>query len=171
MDHDTSIPPFIQIQLPDGSITLIDSVDSDLAKLKWRLSSPGYAHRTKSQNYKRISIALHRLILERVVGRPLLKDDCADHINGDRLDNRRANLRLASRDENSRNRGMHKNSKSGYKGVSWSQKLSKWQAFITTNSRKKFLGRFNDIKDAARAYNTAAILYHGEFARLNIIED
>jgi hypothetical protein len=63
------------------------------------------------------------------------------------------------------------NNSSGYKGVSWDKKTSKWQAYITINSKMKALGRFAEVKDAVRAYNAAALLNYGDEAYLNPIED
>jgi hypothetical protein len=94
-----------------------------------------------------------------------------DHINNDGMDNRRANLRAATRAQNSRNR---KNSlKSGgsiYKGVSWDKKSRKWKARIGCDSKTIYLGHFENEIDAAKAYDWAAKKYHGEFASLNFPE-
>lgn len=90
-----------------------------------------------------------------------------DHINGDTLDNRKCNLRVCTSAENIRNRKLHKNSISGYKGV---RKQGKnWRATIRANDKRIFLGVFNTKEEAAAAYNEASKKYHGEFARINTI--
>lgn len=90
-----------------------------------------------------------------------------DHINGDRLDNRRSNLRLCTSSENKMNRGIRCDTKSGYKGVSWHKQRNKWTARIKAGNTYKHLGLFDDVKEAALAYNQASLKYHGEFAWLN----
>ncbi len=92
-----------------------------------------------------------------------------DHINGNPLDNRRENLRICENAENNRNKGLTKASTSGYKGVSLYKRSGTWRAYIVTNYKQKHLGTFDNPIDAAKAYNVAAIKFHGEFARLNDI--
>ena len=92
-----------------------------------------------------------------------------DHINGDRLDNRRENLRIVTNWQNQMNRGMTINNSSGYKGVRL-RRSGKWEAQIRVNKKAIFLGRFYDKLDAAHAYDDAAKKYFGEFARLNFPE-
>lgn len=89
-----------------------------------------------------------------------------DHINFDRKDNRIANLRIASVADNQRNRAVQSNSTTGIKGVT-GQKSGTYIAKISLNKRQIHLGSFKDSDEAAHAYNKAAILLHGEFARLN----
>jgi hypothetical protein len=64
-----------------------------------------------------------------------------------------------------------KNNTSGYKGVDWHPQTQKWRASITINRQRKSLGLFHKKEDAALAYNESAPIYHGEFARLNIIAE
>lgn len=94
-----------------------------------------------------------------------------DHINGNRLDNRKENLRTCSRSQNAQN-AKKKQGISVFKGVSFDKRIGrskKWVASIKTNYKKIFLGTFLFEIDAAKAYNEAAMKYHGEFARLNTI--
>jgi len=86
-----------------------------------------------------------------------------DHINRDAQDNRADNLRAATCKQNNQNRGSRKNSTSKHKGVSWSKEKGKWDA----RCNKKFLGRFNNEKEAAQAYNKEAKKQYGEFAYIN----
>ena len=97
---------------------------------------------------------------------------CVDHINGDTLDNRLCNLRVCSHQGNMRNSRKQKNNTSGYVGVvRYFFNNSKFVAQITLDDRKIHLGIFDTAEEAARAYNTAAKKYFGEFARLNIIKE
>lgn len=89
-----------------------------------------------------------------------------DHINGNGLDNRRANLRRASRQQNAAN-GVKKGTTSSMKGVCWDQARKKWKAQIKINYRTHFLGRFNSEMSAGVAYDAAAVAAFGEFARIN----
>ena len=89
-----------------------------------------------------------------------------------RLMNLRENLRICTEAENTHNMRprdtrVHKDSSSGYKGVSWINKDKKWRAQITVNYKNINLGRFGDEREAALAYNAAALKYHGKFAWLN----
>lgn len=123
----------------------------------WFVSKTGYIVGGKMQD------RLHRNIAN------AKKGDYVDHIDGNKLDNRKQNLRICTNAENCRNRGMQANNTSGYKGVSWSKVANKWTARIKADGSYKGLGYFDTDKKAAQAYNDAAIQYHGEFAKLNDI--
>jgi hypothetical protein len=90
--------------------------------------------------------------------------DFIDHINLDPSDNRISNLRKCTLSQNQHNRTISKNNKSGYKGVCWNPKTSKWRAYIVLNWKQKHLGFFDDIKKAHEAYCHASDLLHGEFS-------
>lgn len=90
-----------------------------------------------------------------------------DHINGARTDNRLANLREASREENCRNSKVQSNNASGKKGVSFHKPSGKWQARISVDGKRRSLGAFDRKEDAADAYDRAALDLHGAFARTN----
>ena len=90
-----------------------------------------------------------------------------DHINGNPLDNRKENLRIVSKIENSRNRKLNHNNTSGYRGVYYDKRSDNWVARINYFKKKLHLGSFNNKKDAACAYNRAAIKYYGSFAQFN----
>lgn len=161
-------PDYITIPLSVGQETVIDNIDSDLLEIKW------YARKWKSGYYAAtnvkggdITTCLHRRILGRMIGRELKITEKVDHIDTDSLNNRRANLRLATISQNNANRKRPKNNTSGYKGVYWDKKSEKWAAMISVDGRLRRLGSFDDPKDAYEAYCTAAKEYHGEFARLD----
>lgn len=97
-------------------------------------------------------------------------DKLIDHINGNRSDNRIENLRLASQGENLMNRGRQSNNKAGYKGIWFDNQRQLWAAMIGFNNQKKALGRYETAEEAARAYDAAARLYHGQFAYQNFQE-
>ena len=94
-------------------------------------------------------------------------NEYVDHINGDKLDNRKENLRICTKKENQRNQKVRKDNTSGYKGVAL-MAGKYWRAYITSGgSRQKHLGNFKTKEEAARAYDEKAKEYFGEFARLN----
>jgi hypothetical protein len=92
-----------------------------------------------------------------------------DHINHDKLDNRRINLRSCTNQQNHMNKSSNKDSTSKYLGVSWHKNANKWQSSIRFNGKQIHLGIFNNEQDAAKAYNLKAIELFGEFSNLNII--
>lgn len=105
-------------------------------------------------------IKLHRLLLDPKQG------ELVDHVNGNASDNRRSNLRLCDYRENLSNSGIHSNNSTGYKGVVLLMN-GKYKAQISRNYKRINLGEFPTPEEAAAAYDRAAILYHGEFARTN----
>lgn len=112
------------------------------------------------------AILMHKQILDAPAG--LL----VDHRNTNSLDNRRANLRLATPSQNSCNSRRDKsNTYSRYRGVSFSKRKQKWFAAIRVNGKKIWLGYFDNEIDAARAYDKAALEYHKDFAQLNFPEN
>ena len=135
-----------------------------------------FAKRTKNSFYARGRLAGSKSKKEKLtyMHQEIIKVPegmVVDHINHDAMDNRRANLRPATRAQNTRNRKKFaKSSGSKYKGIYWRKKTRKWEVLITFERKKIFLGCFRSEIDAARAYDRAAIKYHGEFASLNFPE-
>lgn len=126
----------------------------------WSCDSRGYIIGNITINGKQKRIRLHRLIM----GSP--KKMMIDHINGNKLDNRKSNLRICNGKENTRNSSVQKRNKLGVKGVSITHSNT-YQAQIQVDGKLKYLGSYKTIKEAADAYDLAAQKYFGEFARLN----
>jgi hypothetical protein len=107
---------------------------------------------------------LNRLVWWLHSGEKPTEAEIIDHINGDALDNRIENLRISSYLENSRNRGKSANNTSGFKGVTWSKKVDKWQATIRFDNKSKWLGYHDTPELAHAAYCKASTELHGEFS-------
>jgi hypothetical protein len=101
---------------------------------------------------------MHRVILNTPDGMK------TDHINNDKLDNRRCNLRVCTDAQNMRNRGKQANNTSGYKGVFWSIPAGRWRAQIRLNRKSIHLGLFYSKEEAYEKYKKAEKEYFGEFA-------
>lgn len=161
------MPKLIDISTPKypNTYAIVDDEDFEyLNQWKWRQDADGYAIRLSyEKKEKRKSIRMHRLIMKPSIELQV------DHINHNKLDNRKCNLRICSNFENSQNRKLQKNNKTGYKGVRWIIKDQKWRAEIVVNKKMLSLGYYINKNDAARAYNQAALKYRGEFANLNTI--
>lgn len=136
----------VVLRLRDGTeqgISVIDEEDlDDVMPWRWRLTTDGYACRTSREG----EIFMHRQLLGLKVGSPLQ----GDHINRDRLDNRRANLRIVTRWENTQNqRPIGRTSR--FRGVSRSMNGCRWRARVWIKGVAHHLGHFVDEQDAARA--------------------
>jgi len=151
-----------------GLSILVDDKDFDkVSDRHWCCFPARGTYYAMAQNRKsgvRTHVLMHRLIL--TAPRNLL----IDHINGNGLDNRRENLRLCTNSQNCQNARMRKHNKSGYRGVHWNERDKGFYARIGVNGKRIWIGFFKAAEDAAKAYDKAAIKYHGDFARLNFAE-
>lgn len=158
----------ILIWAKDGSIRDLVFVDDEdfeyLNQFRWSLPS-GYAGRTITVDGKRSAILMHREIMGCTKG----DGQEVDHIDGNRLNNQRSNLRLVTRTQNHGNCRHRDNCSSKFKGVTLVKRTGKWQAQITCNYKDYYLGSFMTETDAALAYNKKALELFGEHAKLNII--
>jgi hypothetical protein len=154
----------VEISLTKGKTASIDRDDFRLvSQFKWRaalMHGLWYAVVTVNNVGRpgRSTLYMHRLIL----GFPPAS---VDHRNGNGLDNRRLNLRVAGQSNNMANSKLSKRNTSGYKGVIWSGRHKKWFVNIRCRGRQHFLGLFDDKRAAAGAYSRAAKRLFGEFAR------
>lgn len=155
----------ILVPLTHGKFAVIDASDAErVFRFRWR------ANHCRGCWYAAAYIGGKETGMHRYI----LGSDCpasVDHIDGDGLNNRRANLRPATHAENMRNRKMQRNNTSGYRGVSWHSGSKKWRAKIKVDRQVRHLGVFAKAEDAARAYDAAATIWHGEFKRLNFPHD
>lgn len=159
----------VEIQLTLGKIAIIDAADYEIAaKYKWHATvrdSKWYAASSAERRSTGRCLYLHREILSAPA------DMQVDHENGDGLDCRRSNLRICTQSDNQRNM-ISVRGDSGFRGVSKviGNKTRTWNAYIWVGNKKKSLGNYDKKEEAARAYNAAAVEYHGNFARLNLIQ-
>lgn len=160
--RDKGEPSYMEIPLTKGKFSLIDKEDYPMvSRHKWH-EHDGYATKCSTRDKKRFGIKLHRFIM-RATDREFV-----DHINHNRLDNRKENLRICTIQQNSWNaRKTDKKKSSIYKGVCFHKATKKWRARIKINRKDVELGLFLTEKEAALAYNEGAIIYHKEWAVLN----
>ena len=122
-----------------------------------------YAYRAEKScdDKKRRTVYMHRVIMGAAEGTEVDHADCKG------TNNRRSNLRIATRLENCYNRRAQKNNASGFKGVSWSESGGVWMAFISANLKQLYLGSFDTPESAHAAYVEASNMLHGNFGRAN----
>lgn len=151
------------IPLSQGLEAVIDAVDVPrVCEFVWharKAPKTFYAARNAVIDGRSRTVLLHRELTQ-----------CAstlhvDHKDGDGLNNRRDNLREATRSQNMWNQGVRKNNSSGFKGVHWHSLVGKWRSEITQNGEKMVLGYFDTAESAAAAYALANANLRGEFAR------
>lgn len=158
-----------EIPLTQGKVAIVDEADFEWAsRWKWYAKFKPSAHSfyAARNDYSLgkshgITIELHRVLMG------LEKGDLrrVDHKDHNTLDNRRLNLRICTSIQNAQNRVMHSNNRSGFKGVCFHPKTTKWRAVIQVNGRRTSLGLFFTPEQAHIAYCEAAKEAFGEFAR------
>lgn len=155
-----------EIMLTRGQVAIVDDQDAELSRHHWHATrhpdSSWYARRNVPGQHGKM-VLLHREIAKRagldIDGKEV------DHWDGNGLNNRRANLRVATRVQNAKNMPKPRRNKSGFKGVSFYARDGRWQAHIKADGVNHYLGRFDTPEEAAVAYEEAAKRLHGEFAR------
>lgn len=150
-----------RIPINNGAVVLVDDQDYALVSNHRWYCKPGKITSYAQTVVKGHCFRMHRLIMAAQPGQQV------DHIDGNGLNNTRANLRIVTNSQNSMNRRKIRNASSQYKGVAWFTKAGCWCAYIWVSGRNKHLGKFKYEAAAARAYDAAARQYFGEFARTN----
>lgn len=164
--EDCSVGPVVvagsvAIPLTKGYYAIVDEADAERVRMhSWHAVEKDRVVYAQSRIYGDL-VFLHNFLVEVPAGQLI------DHENSDGLDCRRSNMRFASNSGNSQNTRMRADNRSGYRGVHWSEGEGSWIASISANRTRRTLGRFSDPETAAKAYDDAARLLHGEFARLN----
>lgn len=158
------------VTLTQGYIAIIDAADAEFVG-RWNWSahihkrSDGairkvYARRCERANGGQRHILLHRGLID-------APDDMdVDHRSGDGLDNRRQNLRLATKAQNCQNQTLRTDNSSGVRGVNWHEQCGKWHATIQADGKRHSLGLFEILADAKSAYALASKDMHGDFGRV-----
>jgi HNH endonuclease/AP2 domain-containing protein len=159
---DQSNPNVAIIPISQGKHVLVDLVDVDLACFKWAYANGRYAMRRIERQGVYQRFFMHRIILERKLGRPIAEGMVTDHINGDGLNNRRENLREATQLQNMHNLQMRRDNTAQYKGVRRITTCT-WEARLD----ERIVGYYDTAEDASFAYDKAALEEYGEFAHLN----
>lgn len=156
----------IKIQLTQGYTAIVDDCDAWVLGPAWQVRRDDhrrYACRTIRKDGRNVTLLLHReLLAADLKGNEHLG---VDHRDGDGLNNRRGNLRLATQPQNNANQRKARGTSSIFKGVS--KYRGRWQATIKVNYHQRWLGAFDSEIEAARAYDDAAVLAFGEFASIN----
>ena len=143
-------------------LVMVDDEDYEfLQQFKWQVDR--YKSVKTHANPRLKDILIHRVIMKPEKGVEI------DHIDGNRLNNQKSNLRFATSSQNKINRGPRKDNKSGFKGVSWHRQRNLWTARVMIDGKYKHLGLFKTPEEAAEAYNAEATTYYGEYAWQNKI--
>lgn len=155
--------PYVALALNQGQYTLIDAADYKwLKEINWWCFSPRI-HGRQYGYYVLAAVGRKRTLMHRLLMQAV-KGQVVDHIDGNPLNNRRENLRFADHSENMANRSRFV-SKTGFKGVR--EVNGRFIATISWRNNRHYLGTFKTAQDASNAYDKAAELLHGEFAKTN----
>lgn len=129
----------------------VDPVDHLWAcQYRWHLTNAGYVTRgqRRGKDFKSVHMYMHREVMGLKHGYP---GQLVDHIDGDPLNNTRANLRIVTHAQNCQNRKLPSNNKSGYRGVSWYEPKGQWRVAIMVDGKRTLVGYFDDVHEAGRA--------------------
>lgn len=156
------------IFLTRGKVAFVDQEDfKRVNQYNWYYNTNGYAYRRiylggGRKNEKAKHLSMHRFVLGEDSSIAL----DIDHINGNRLDNRRMNLRFASRSQNNANMKLRKDNSSGHKGVYWQSRINKYQVTMRINGKTSHLGYYEHFEVACNVYEDKARQLYGEFVRI-----
>jgi len=155
-----------EIPLTRGYTALVDDADFPLvSQSRWQARpdrNTVYASRgVRDGSGKTKTLYMHVALLD--AGDGLV----VDHINGNGLDNRRKNLRIATRGQNVHHSFTTVKNKHGFRGISFIERYQRWQVSMKTGGRNTYVGFYATAEEAARAYDAKALEVYGEFARLN----
>lgn len=165
----------IKIELPCGKLTIISKKDEWIIKTfsSFRSDKKGYVKASRyiktEFGFAKEDCLLHRLIIGKII-----KGFQIDHKNRNPLDNRRTNLRLATRGENAMNKAKAKGCTSKYRGVAYRpnhNKINPWISYVSKQKKQNYLGYFKTEKEAAIAYDKKSKELWGEFAFLNFPDE
>lgn len=140
----------------------------DYDKIKnycWYESKRGYIESRIKENNKYRSVSLHRLVLNAD------NSEKVDHIKHNTKDCRKEMLRIVTDSQNSMNKRIYKNNTSGYTGVIFNKRMSKWISYIGKNNKRIYLGSFESIEDAVKVRKDAEIKYFGEYSYDNSMKN
>ena len=154
-----------------GNKVLLDDMDYETIKAhKWYYDGRYcYRRETLSYNQEKRSYKTRKIYLHRQLLNFPAKGLDIDHINCNKLDNRRSNLRIVTRSQNAVNKPKFGEHTSQYKGVCWHKQRGKWKAEARQGAVKRYLGVFDCEHAAALAYNIHMQANYGEYAMLNVI--
>lgn len=153
-----------EIPLTHGAVALVDDADYELlSQWRWHVSTNGYARAMIKDAGAFRGVYMHRLIMG------MAKEDKRqiDHVDRQKTNNQRSNLRICTHRQNHYNIGVRRDNAVGLKGVSWSASNRKWVSSIKVDGEQKWLGSFETPEQAHAAYRSAAVEYHGEFVNLS----
>jgi predicted transcriptional regulator len=168
----------VQIILTKGKKTIVDDEDEVLRKMSWYAEEKKngmYAERKEGKRHT----SMHKMVLERKINRKLTEKEVTDHVNGNTLDNRRKNLRVATKRQNAIHRKKQKTYgkkeiTSNYVGVGYDKngkRRKRWIARISINGKQRTIGRYRTEKEAANKRDEIAKNEYGDFAILNNVEN
>lgn len=161
---------WVEVPLTKGKVAKIDRADMlIIGGFRWQAykakTGTWYCCRSAYPDGKKHTVRMHRWIMQPGSGLVV------DHINGDGLDNRRANLRICTHQQNITNHVRPPRARSGLRGASQFGGRGRWQARIRHNEKIIHLGAFDTAEEAARAYDRAAHSLRGKFATLNFPDE
>ncbi len=152
----------MKITCKTGQVAEVSVADKDLSKYEWKFMK-GYFYRKGEKGI----VLLHREIIARKCKQQLTRSDFTDHIDHNRQNNKRSNLRLVTNAQNQANQKLRVDNKSGVKGVTRvvvKEKYIYWYAHIRYQGKKINLGHFKTLKEAKQARSEAETKYQGQYA-------